>query len=133
MSLTENGEKKMKRVSQLVSTGLIVLATITLPMMRAIAQEDHVVTDTNLSQKLQNAKSAADHEMIAEYYERRRLTTLKRRNSTVQSQTSTINPRCKLTVTASQMLTRTLQIRIRPWLQHIGTWRNSPAAKLDNE
>jgi hypothetical protein len=38
--------------------------------MRAVAQEDHVVTDANLQQKVKDAKTAGDHEMIAEYYDK---------------------------------------------------------------
>jgi len=60
----------MKRVTLLVAAGLTLLAATTLPTMRAIAQEDHVVTDANLQQKVKNAKTAGDHEMIAEYYDK---------------------------------------------------------------
>ena len=60
----------MKRVTLLVAAGLTLLAATTLPTMRAIAQEDHVVTDANLQQKVKNAKTASDHEMIAEYYDK---------------------------------------------------------------
>jgi hypothetical protein len=38
--------------------------------MRAVAQEDHVVTDANLNEKVKNAKTEGDHEMIAEYYDK---------------------------------------------------------------
>ncbi|HLK80785.1 MAG TPA: hypothetical protein VKT99_04715 [Xanthobacteraceae bacterium] len=59
----------MKRVTMLLAAGLVVLAATTLPVMRAVAQ-DHVVSDANLKQKLEEAKTPADHEMIAEYYDR---------------------------------------------------------------
>ena len=60
----------MKRVTLLVAAGLVLLAATTLPTMRAVAQEDHVVTDANLQQKVKDAKTAGDHEMIAEYYDK---------------------------------------------------------------
>ncbi len=60
----------MKRVTILLTAGMFVLAATVLPTMRAVAQEDHVVTDANLAEKVKNAKTAADHEMIAEYYDK---------------------------------------------------------------
>jgi hypothetical protein len=54
----------------LLVAGFFVLAATTLPTMRAVAQEDHVVTDANLNEKVKNAKTAGDHEMIAEYYDK---------------------------------------------------------------
>jgi hypothetical protein len=54
----------------LLAAGIFMLAATALPTMRALAQEDHVVTDANLNEKVKNAKSAADHEMIAEYYDK---------------------------------------------------------------
>jgi hypothetical protein len=59
----------MKRVTMLLAAGIFVLAATGLPTMRAVAQ-DHVVTDTNLNEKLKSAKTAGDHEMIAEYYDK---------------------------------------------------------------
>src|SRR5215472_8825673 len=64
------GRRKMKRVTMLLAAGLVLLAATTLLTMRAVAQEDHVVTDANLNDKVKNAKTAADHEMIAEYYDK---------------------------------------------------------------
>ena len=60
----------MKRVTMLLAAGIFMLAATTLPAMRAVAQEDHVVTDANLNEKLKNAKTEGDHEMIAEYYDK---------------------------------------------------------------
>jgi len=60
----------MKRVTLLVAAGFVMPAATTLPTMRAVAQEDHVVTDANLQQKVKDAKTAGDHEMIAEYYDK---------------------------------------------------------------
>jgi len=58
----------MKRVTILLAAGLVLLAAATLPTMRAVAQESLVVTDANLPEKVKNAKTAMDHEMLAEYY-----------------------------------------------------------------
>jgi hypothetical protein len=58
----------MKRVTMLLAAGFFLLAATVLPTMRAGAQ-DHVVTDANLNQKLASAKTPADHEMIAAYYD----------------------------------------------------------------
>lgn len=59
----------MKRGSMLFAAGLILLAATALPTMRAVAQQE-VVTDDNLDQALANMKTPADHEAIAEYYEK---------------------------------------------------------------
>lgn len=59
----------MKRVTVLLVAGLILLAAATLPTFRAGAQ-DTVVTDDNLDQAVANAKTSADHEAIAAYYDR---------------------------------------------------------------
>src|SRR6516225_110160 len=60
----------MTRATMLLAAGLVLVAATTLPTMRAVAQEDHIVTDANLSQKVKNAKTAGDHEMIADYYDK---------------------------------------------------------------
>jgi hypothetical protein len=60
----------MNRVTMLLAAGVLLIAATTLPTMRAVAQEDHVVTDANLQQKVKNAKTSGDHEMIAEYYDK---------------------------------------------------------------
>ena len=60
----------MTRVTMLLAAGLVLLAATALPTMRAVAQEDHVVTDANLNEKVKGAKTAGDHEMIAEYYDK---------------------------------------------------------------
>ncbi len=59
---------KMKRVTMLVAAGFVLLAATTLPVMRAVAQET-IVTDDNLDQMIENAKTPADHEAIAKYYD----------------------------------------------------------------
>lgn len=61
-------EEKMKRVTVLLAAGLIVLAAVALPMIRAGAQGT-VVNDNNLDQMIANAKTSADHEAIAAYFE----------------------------------------------------------------
>jgi hypothetical protein len=70
VALKSDAEEKMKRVTMLLAAGMFLLAATILPTMQAVAQEDHVVTDANLGEKLKNAKTAADHEMIAEYYDK---------------------------------------------------------------
>ena len=69
-ALNRDAEGKMKRVTMSLAAGICLLAATTMPIMRAVAQEDHVVTSTNLQQKVKNAKTAGDHEMIAQYYDK---------------------------------------------------------------
>lgn len=59
----------MKRVTVLLAAGLILLAAASLPAFRAGAQQT-VVTDDNLDQALASAKTPADHEAIAAYYDK---------------------------------------------------------------
>lgn len=58
----------MKRLSMILATVVLMLAAATLPATRAIAQSE-VVTDDNLDQAITSAKTPADHEAIAAYYE----------------------------------------------------------------
>lgn len=58
----------MKRVTMLLAAGLVLLAAASLPIIRASAQQA-VVTDDNLDQMIANAKTPADHEAIATFYE----------------------------------------------------------------
>ena len=55
-------------VSVALVAGLMLLATAALPTIRADAQQA-VVTDDNLNQMITNAKTPADHEAIAAYYQ----------------------------------------------------------------
>ena len=59
----------MKRVTMLLAAGLILLAAAALPIFRAGAQQA-VVTDDSLDQMITNAKTPADHEAIAAYYDK---------------------------------------------------------------
>lgn len=59
----------MKRLTMFLATLLLVLAAATLPATRAIAQQADV-TDDNLDQAITNAKTPADHEAIAVYYDK---------------------------------------------------------------
>jgi hypothetical protein len=61
---------KMKRITILFAAGLFILAATTLPAMRALAQQA-VVTDENMDQMIENAKTPADHEAIAKYYDQK--------------------------------------------------------------
>jgi hypothetical protein len=61
-------EEKMKRVTMLLAAGFVLLAAASQPIMRADAQQT-VVTDNNLSQMITSAKTPANHEAIAAYYD----------------------------------------------------------------
>ncbi len=52
----------------LIAAGLILLAVSAMPTIRATAQQT-VVTDDNLNQMIAHAKTPADHEAIAAYYD----------------------------------------------------------------
>jgi hypothetical protein len=58
----------MKRVTILLAAGLMLLAAASLPTIRAGAQPA-AVTDDNLNQMIESAKTPADHEAIAAFYE----------------------------------------------------------------
>jgi hypothetical protein len=58
----------MKRVTLLLAAVFVLLAAASLPMMRADAQQA-VVTDDNLDQMITSAKTPADHQAIAAFYE----------------------------------------------------------------
>ena len=59
----------MKRVTIALTAALLLVTAVAMPTIRAIAQEA-VVTDDNLDQALVSAKTAADHEAIAQYYDK---------------------------------------------------------------
>ena len=59
----------MKRVTVLLAAGLVLLAAVLLPTIRAGAQGT-VVTDDNLDEMITNAKTPADHEALAAYYDK---------------------------------------------------------------
>jgi hypothetical protein len=58
----------MKRVTILLAAGLVLLAAASLPIIKAGAQQA-AVTDDNLNQMIASAKTPADHEAIAVYYD----------------------------------------------------------------
>lgn len=58
----------MKRITLIVTTFILLAAAVSLPTVRAVAQQKSV-TDDNLSEMIQNAKTPADHESIATYYD----------------------------------------------------------------
>lgn len=58
----------MKRVTAVLAVGLILLAVAVLPTIRAGAQPT-TVTDDNLEQMIASAKTPAEHEAIAAYFE----------------------------------------------------------------
>ena len=59
----------MRRVILLLAGAVMLLAATTLPTFRAGAQQT-VVTDDNVDEAITNAKTAADHEAIAAYYDK---------------------------------------------------------------
>ncbi len=58
----------MKRITMLLAAGLILFAA-TVPAVRAIAQPT-TVTDDTLEQSITTAKTPADHEAIAAFYDK---------------------------------------------------------------
>jgi hypothetical protein len=58
----------MKRITILLAAALVLAAAASLPSIRAGAQQA-VVTDDNLDQMIATAKTPAEHEAIAAYYE----------------------------------------------------------------
>lgn len=58
----------MKRVSLMLAAVLILLAVVTLPTITAMAQSTPI-TDDNLAQMTESAKTAADHQALAAYYQ----------------------------------------------------------------
>jgi hypothetical protein len=77
----EKSERKekttMKRLSIFLATVLLMLSAATLPATRAIAQQA-AVTDDNLDQAIANAKTPANHEAIAAFYEQEAADTKKK-------------------------------------------------------
>jgi len=59
----------MKRATMLLAAELVLLAATTVPTMWAGTQ-DTAVTDQNLGHMISIAKTPADHEAIAAYYDR---------------------------------------------------------------
>lgn len=57
----------MKRATVLLVAGIVLLAAA-LPSIRAAAQQE-VVTDSNLNEMIEKAKTPADHEAIAAYFD----------------------------------------------------------------
>jgi hypothetical protein len=73
----KEGKTTMKRLSLFLATMLLLLAAATLPTTRAVAQPA-AVTDDNLDQAITSAKSPADHEAIAAYYDQEAAETKKK-------------------------------------------------------
>ncbi len=59
----------MRRLTILLLTGLAFSVAVSFPISRASAQQAAVVTDDNLNQMITDAKTPADHEAIATYYD----------------------------------------------------------------
>ncbi len=60
----------MRPLRVLLAASSILLAATALPVMQAAAQQQTVVTDDNLDQAIASAKTPADHEAIATYYDK---------------------------------------------------------------
>ena len=58
----------MKRVNLFLAIALMLVATASMATIKAGAQSPPV-TDDNLTQSVQNAKTPADHEAVAAYYD----------------------------------------------------------------
>jgi hypothetical protein len=58
----------MNRLNVLLAGALVLVAAASLSTIRAVAQTSSV-TDDNLSESIANAKTPADHEAIATYYD----------------------------------------------------------------
>lgn len=58
----------MKRITIFLASGLVLLAAASQPIIRAVAQPA-AVTDDNLDQMITSAKTSADHEAIAAFYD----------------------------------------------------------------
>ena len=59
----------MRRVTIFLALILVLFAAGTLPTIRAGAQQAVVATDDNLDQMIASAKTPAEHEAIASFYE----------------------------------------------------------------
>jgi len=58
----------MKRATLFLAMGLVLLAAIAMPTIRAVAGQE--VTDANLDRMIADAKTPADHEAIAAFYDK---------------------------------------------------------------
>jgi hypothetical protein len=56
------------KVTSVLIAGCLLLATA-LPAVKAVAQQNATVTDDNLNEMIKSAKTPADHEAIAAYYD----------------------------------------------------------------
>ncbi len=90
----------MKRVTILLAAGLVLLAAVSLPIIEAGAQQT-AVTDDNLNQMIASAKTPADHEAIAAYYDAEAAENEKRLLFTAATRTCTANLTFQLTATRS--------------------------------
>ena len=66
----------MKRVTMLLAAGLVLFAAAAMPTKLAIAQKETITAD-NLDRAIANAKTPADHEAIATYYQEQAADTKK--------------------------------------------------------
>jgi hypothetical protein len=62
-------EQKVKRLTMMIAAGLLLVAAATLLTSEALAQQK-AVTSENLNQMIAKAKTPADHEAVASYYDK---------------------------------------------------------------
>jgi hypothetical protein len=58
----------MNRVTLFLAVGLVLFAATSMTTVRAVAAQE--VTDANLGEMIANAKTPADHEAIAAFYDK---------------------------------------------------------------
>lgn len=67
----------MRRLSTLIAAGMIFLALVALPFVRAGAQQAAVTWD-NLNEKIAGSKTSADHQAVADFYKEQAAETRKK-------------------------------------------------------
>jgi hypothetical protein len=97
---------KKKRVTLLLIAAGLLLTAAALPTTKAFAQQSTAVTDDNLNEMIKSAKTPADHEAIAVYYdgeatENEKKARLHTTNVNMYSKLSFL-PHCKALVKAFQ-------------------------------
>ena len=97
---------KKKRLTLLLLAVGLLLAAAALPTTKAVAQQSTAVTDDNLNEMIKSAKTPADHEAIAVYYdaeatENEKKVRLHTTNVNMYSKLSFL-PHCKALVKAFQ-------------------------------
>ena len=114
----------MKRVAVLLGGVLLVLG-MTLATIRAGAQPE-VVTNDNLNQMIAKAKTPADHEAIAAYYDHEAANNQKMAELHRASETFIRKPQMCSTARRSSSPTRRPQAKTKHLLLGIAGWQKRP-------